>query len=301
MIRSGSIYRMFEIEMSDCVFCGESAGTKEHVFPRWLQKHFGLKDQHLRMANKTKIQYSRVIVPACKNCNSEIFSRLESKVRTGKANDQELFLWALKIRYCLSVLDSNLPNDRSNSASAPILRKEYASIGYDFIKHSFTHLSSDRFCFRPYPFGSVFLLDNPCEDGEFGFVDASHPYWGLNISLPDNKILSVLFTDRGLVKKALSKKNKAKCIIDSLRDDFKEDTSTSVFIQFLAFKLLSSQYQISNIPYGVKLDQKGVYSNKLPIKPKYRKKIMREVVRDIGNMCGIPQEIVDSIYFYRRK
>ena len=88
-----------------CIFCGEPANTKEHIIPRWLQKHFDLKDQRLGLWNKTEIFYSQATIPACMVCNSEDFSLIEKKVREGTATKQEYYIWALKIRYCLSIKD----------------------------------------------------------------------------------------------------------------------------------------------------------------------------------------------------
>ncbi len=282
--------------MKHCVFCGQPGDTKEHIIPRWLQKHFNLKDQQLRMINKTKIQYCRVVLPACKKCNSEIFSRLEQKVRQNTASDQDYYLWALKIRYCLSIIDSSLPDDRSNPSKGPILLNQFASIGHDFIKHAFTHLTEKKFYFRPYPFGSVFILNNPSQDSDFGFVDVSHPYWALTIALPNNRMLSVLFTDRGLVKKSLHKRYKSKGGLNVLRKEFEESTPTGFYAQYLTFRLLLSQYQLSNIPYGASFKENGIYSKRLPNKLKYREKLKLPIINQIAEFCGLSQEVAQNVY-----
>lgn len=282
--------------MKPCVFCGQPGDTKEHIIPRWLQKHFDLKDQHLQMINKTKNQYCRVIVPACKKCNSEIFSRLESKVRLGTATEQEYYLWALKIRYCLSVIDSSLPEDRAKPEKGPMLLEQFSTIGHDFIKHAFTHLTEDKFFFRPYPFGSVFVLNNPSQDGGFGLVDVSHPHWALTIALPNNRILSVLFTDRGLVKRSLQERHKNKGGLSVLWKEFEKSTPTGFFAQYLTFRLLLTQYQLSNIPYGVSLKKNGVYSKRLPNKLKYREKLKLPIINQIADFCGFPNEVAQDVY-----
>lgn len=282
--------------MKHCVFCGQPGDTKEHVLPRWLQKHFSLKDQHLQMINKTKMQYCRVVLPACKKCNSEIFSRLELKVQQNTASEQEYYLWALKIRYCLSVIDSLLPNDRSNPSSGPILLEQFSNIGHDFIKHAFTHLAGEKFYFRPYPFGSVFLLNNPIQDGNFGFVDVSHPYWALTISLPNHRILSVLFTDRGLVKRSLQERYRSKVGLAFLQQEIEKSTPTGFYAQYLTFRLLLSQYQLSNIPYEANFNKTGVYSKRLPNKLKYREKLKLSVINQISDFCGLPQEVAQTVY-----
>lgn len=282
--------------MKNCVFCGQPGNTKEHIIPRWLQKHFDLKDQRLQMVNKTTMQYCRAVVPACQKCNSEIFSRLESRVRQNSATEQDYFLWALKIRYCLSIIDSSLPDDRSNPSGCPILPNQFASIGHDFIQHAFTHLKEEKFYFRPYPFGSVFIRENPNKDGEFGFVDVSHPYWALTIVLPNHRLLSVLFTDRGLVRKSLLKRYKSEGGLDILKKDIEASAPTGFYAQFLTFRLLLAQYQLSNIPYGVNLKENGVYSKKLPSKLKYRASLKLPILHQMADFCGLPMDVARDVY-----
>lgn len=194
-----------------CIFCGKPATTKEHIIPRWLQKHFDLENQQLGLWNNTEISYSQTTIPACKVCNSENFSLIEKKVRKKTATKQEYYIWALKIRYCLSIKDTTLSLDRKNPDSGPLIKKPSAMIGSEFITKVFANVGN-KYIYRPYPFGSVFLIDNPIEDSGFGLVDVPHPYWALTIALPENKILLVLFLDRGLVKKDIAKNYKKKAV-----------------------------------------------------------------------------------------
>ncbi len=99
--------------MSICVFCGQAAGnTKEHIIPQWLQKQFDLKDQPLGMMNGTTVQYSRAIVPACRACNSEAFSRLESRVCANKANHQDYYRLNPEQPYCRALIRPKLEKFR---------------------------------------------------------------------------------------------------------------------------------------------------------------------------------------------
>ena len=247
------------------------------------------------MINRTTIPYRKLLLPACKECNNEIFSRLESKVRQNTASRQEYYLWALKIRYCLSIIDLSLPDDRSNPEKGPILIKEFSSIGHDFINHAFTHLTVDKFHFWPYPFGSVFILKNPCNDVEFGFVDVSHPHWALTVSLPGNKILAVLFTDRGLVKRSIVERFKSQGGLKVLTSGYEEEP-TNRFTRLLTFKLLLFQYQLSNIPYEVSFKENGIRSKKLPRKLKYRQRFKFPIINEIADRCGIPNEAAQEFY-----
>ena len=279
-----------------CVFCGSPGDTKEHIIPRWLQKHFELKDQQLKLPNETTLKYCRALLPACKTCNSEKLSRLEDRVRRNIATDQEYFLWALKIRFCFSLVDSSFAEDRRQPDGEPILRREYASIGHEFILHAFNNLSKEQFYFRPYPFGSVFLRRNPIKDGGFAFVDVSHPHWGLTIALPGHRLLSVLFTDRGMVKQSLAARYKGRGGLAGFFGQRRPELPTNVYAQSVMFRLLIAQYQLSNIPYAVSLKCNGVYSRRVPNKLRYRKKLKRPVIFDIAKLCGLSEEIAQDIF-----
>ena len=93
--------------------------------------------------------------------------------------------------------------DRSNPKAGALLSEDQALIGHQFVKHAFSNFETQGFSFNPNPFGSVFLFDNPSADTQFGFADVPDPYWGITITLPKQKILCVLFTDRGFVKKEI--------------------------------------------------------------------------------------------------
>jgi hypothetical protein len=282
---------------STCIFCGKAASSKEHIIPRWLQKHFGLKDQLFSLWNNTSLKYSKATIPACKACNSEGFSLIEKKVSEGTATKQEYYIWSLKIRYCLSIKDSTLPFDRKNPDRGPLLNNSSAKIGSDFVKEVFTNVGK-RFSYNPYPFGSVFLNENPINDGKFGFADIPHPYWGLTISLPENKFLSVLFTDRGLVKREIIRKFKKKGGIKSAFQPSTDSTNieTKIYLQIITFNLLLLQYNISNIPYGYKIKKTGIYSDTVPKKIRYKERLKKHVLQDMSNLCGLGDSYGDETY-----
>ena len=280
--------------MHRCVFCGKPAKTKEHIIPRWLQKHFDLKNQKLGLWNKTSISYCQGTVPACNTCNSEDFSQIEKKVRERRASKQELFIWALKIRYCLSIKDTTLLLNRKKPEEGPLLHEEQGNIGSEFIKETFANVGK-KFFYRPYPFGSVWQFDNPVKDEGFGLVDIPHPYWALTIALPNNILLAVLFTDRGLVKKEITEKFKKKGGFKAfLRAN--EAETTKVFAQYFTFNLLCAQYNISNIPYGFRVKSDGIYSDKVPSKIQHREQLKEYVLRDISQICGLGEELGQEFY-----
>ena len=189
-----------------CAFCDNVADSKEHVIPRWIQRYYNLKNQNISLWNGTTIKYSQALIPACKLCNSERFSRLENKIQNGTATMQDYYLWALKIRYGLAVRDSTLLIDRRNPKLGSVLPKEELKLDVDFIKHAFKALDNPDFYFQPSPLGSVFLFKQSTSmKGEFDLVDIPPPFWALSIVVPPDNILLVLFADRGAVRKCLSK------------------------------------------------------------------------------------------------
>lgn len=282
-----------------CIFCSKPAETKEHIIPRWLQKHFDLENQRLGLWNNTTIFYKQAIIPACKVCNSENFSLIEKKVREGTATKQEYYIWALKIRYCLSIKDTTLLWDRKNADSGPLLKKSLAEIGSDFITEVFANVGKKYF-YRPYPFGSVFLLSNPVNDGGFGLVDIPHPYWAMTIALPENKFLSVFFTDRGLVKKDIAKtfkkKGGLKYFFRVQPDELSAGIDTKCYFKKITYQLLFRQYSLANIPYGYKVRENGIQSYRVPQKIRYRKRFKKNVLQDMSNLCGLGDSYGQNSY-----
>lgn len=281
--------------IKDCFLCTGLADTKEHIIPQWLQKHFSLSNQKLGLWNDTVLLYRQALIPLCKNCNGNILSRLENRVQSNSATEADYFLWALKIRFLLSLKDTTLQLDRTNPGKGKLMESEVALVGQQFVKHALTNFDKTNFIFRPNPFGTVLVFDNHIKDGEFGFADIPHPYWGLTISLPDNKILSVLFSDRGLVRKEILKDYKNK---GGLKNYCKElpATTTNELIRQIMLKLLLKQYQIKNIPYGVSLSDTGIFSKDIPKSVNYRKKLKKEVLVDISQILKLDRKFGDELY-----
>ena len=279
----------------ECFLCNGLADTKEHIIPQWLQKHFNLSNQKLGLWNDTVLFYRQAVMPLCKSCNGNVLSRLEQKVQSNSATEADYFLWSLKIRFLLSLKDTTIQLDRTNPSKGKLMENEVALIGQDFVKHALNNFERPGFIFRPNPFGTVLLFDNHIQDGEFGFADIPHPYWGLTISLPDNKILAVLFSDRGLVKKEILKDYKKK---GGLKNYCKElpATTTNELIRQIMLKLLLKQYQMKNIPYGVSLSDKGILSKEIPKSVNYRKQLKKEVLIDISHVLKLDQKFGNELY-----
>jgi hypothetical protein len=282
-------------KLQSCIFCNNNALTKEHIIPQWIQKSYSLSDLKVRLWNGTFIPYKQITIPACQDCNGNVLSRLELRVQKGIASEMDYYLWALKIRYCLSIKDSTLLFDITDPKKGPLLKKKDAEIGIEFIKYAFANFEKSNFHFNPNPFGSVFIFDNPLDDHEFGFADVPHPYWGLTVSLPNKKILSVLFTDRGMVKKEVIRLFKNKGGVAAF---FKKTVgnTTTLTARLLMFKLMLWQYKFDNIPYGYKLNKSGIASHRIPLRVNYRKKLKKEVLLDMASILSLPHQDALDLY-----
>lgn len=119
---------------NECFYCGLTFGpnelTREHVFPKWLQRRFTLWDQSLTLLNDTLIQYRNLVVPACHLCNTVVLSKLEGDVASSLPGGAEkiralghdrVFAWISKIFFGILYAEALLPSDRSNLGQGPIL------------------------------------------------------------------------------------------------------------------------------------------------------------------------------------
>lgn len=147
----------FELNKETCFVCGKPANSREHIFPKWLQHKFNLWDQHIIMANETQISYKQLVVPCCKICNNEHFSGLENKIANENETVSDIWKWANKVHFTLTLKDKFLDWDRKNpgykigdviSPSDPLEQARH-----------FLHCVSGGFKTDPDPFGSVFKFD----------------------------------------------------------------------------------------------------------------------------------------------
>jgi hypothetical protein len=119
-----------------CFYCGKLVrGTKsrEHVFPRWLQKKFQLENQKLTLLNGTTIMYKQLTVPCCIRCNNVHLSRLENRVKRllfecplseARRHLDQFFIWVIKILLAIIYAERMLPLDRRRPKGKPILPSE---------------------------------------------------------------------------------------------------------------------------------------------------------------------------------
>ncbi len=117
-----------------CMLCGrefaDANGTREHVFPAWLQRRFGLWEQQIVLLNGTALSYRQLTVPCCQSCNGGPLSQLEDEVRRGLEGGHaqlsqlpklRLFQWTAKLLFGILFKEISLALDRSTPDSPPIV------------------------------------------------------------------------------------------------------------------------------------------------------------------------------------
>jgi hypothetical protein len=274
-----------------CPLCGKPANTREHIIPRWLQNMYGLSDQALGLYNGTIMKYRQATIPICRACNGDKLSALELKIKNGSATPHEYFLWALKIRYFLSLKDVTLQFDRTDSSKGKLISEEAAYLGVEFIKNALVNCDNPDYIFFPDPFGSVIILRNSFK--EFGLLDLPNPYWGLCITIPDNRLLIVLFTDRGLVRHSMLHSFKSDDSVRSYCESLFKN-STMEGIRLLMFVLCLRQHRIANIPNVFNLYKNGIRSE-LPNSIEYRASIDKTFASTMAKRMGFPDNIISDL------
>lgn len=106
----------FELTNETCFVCGRPANTVEHLFPKWLQHKFNLWNQNLILPNGTSIHYRSLTVPCCQKCNNETFSGIEKRIASNNETENDIWHWANKVHFGLTLKDQFLAWDRKNSS-----------------------------------------------------------------------------------------------------------------------------------------------------------------------------------------
>jgi hypothetical protein len=120
-----------------CFLCGSmltpEIRTAEHVFPRWLQEKYDLKDLTITLLNGTTIPYRSLVIPCCKACNGTHLSQLEARIRAVVSDDsrtlndladEDVNAWLSKIYIGILWKELELTFDRRNPDAGPIFPKE---------------------------------------------------------------------------------------------------------------------------------------------------------------------------------
>lgn len=127
----------FPLTKNSCFLCEEKITpgnySKEHHFPRWLLRKYGLHNKTLILPNQTDIPYNRLTIPCCSFCNQNLLRPLEDiiskAVKQGVTEirnlDQKLlFQWLSKIFYGALYKDMFLQLERSKPSSETIISPE---------------------------------------------------------------------------------------------------------------------------------------------------------------------------------
>ena len=287
----GRIKAQYSAQMKHpfCPLCGQPATTREHIIPRWLQSAHGLSNQALGLHNGTILKYHQAIIPLCQTCNGDKLSKLESKIKDGTANQHEYFLWALKIRYFLTLKDITLLFDRRDPSKGKLIHETDAKLGIEFITNALVNYNNPEYNFFPNPFGSVFIFKNP-RPPQFAFIDLANPYWGLCITIPDDQILAALFTDRGLVKESMQQSFKSPQKLDSyFQSLFKNSTMEGS--RLLMYSLCLRQHRISNIPTIFHLYENGIRSD-MPEYILHNESIDKTFAAIMAKRLGFPHDFI---------
>jgi hypothetical protein len=131
------IFAKHPFDGNHCFLCGVDLNpnnrTIEHVFPRWLQDAFDLRDRSITLLNGTRIPYRSLVIPCCKQCNGTHLSQLEGRMRPiildyskslDQISDQDMNSWVSKIYIGVLWRELELKFDRRTQDSEPILPKE---------------------------------------------------------------------------------------------------------------------------------------------------------------------------------
>lgn len=155
--------------MKKCFFCQEApSDTNEHVIPQWILRDkdlsevnaaTGIYNEKLSYPNGRTYQYNQLKVPACKSCNGGVWSQLEKKIQNSPIelpSDKDLWLWACKLYYGMTVRDEQLdwnPRNKGVSIADTVLLKDELEKSRYFLCCITGECSTE-----PEPFGSVFYF-----------------------------------------------------------------------------------------------------------------------------------------------
>lgn len=164
----------------NCFVCGISLNddnrTKEHIYPKWLQRKYNLYNQRLVLLNGTDIKYKDLTVPCCKKCNEIMSSKIENPMKKAVEGCYSefigldrtiIFQWLNKLSYGMLYKEQSLRIDRSDKNSEMITNPEVLNnlkMKYMFLK---TIISDAQFVETPFSL-LIFEIDYNEQD----------PYWG---------------------------------------------------------------------------------------------------------------------------
>jgi len=138
LVKLNSVDDVFEKNnlYEKCIMCRdemeENEFTYEHIFPRWLQKKYGLEHQTIILPNNSKMKYSKMLVPCCQICNGGIMSEWENIIKRTveegfdefkKLDSKIIAWWVCKLYYSKLVKESQLRNNIKDPNSDKIIEE----------------------------------------------------------------------------------------------------------------------------------------------------------------------------------
>lgn len=164
-----------------CIMCrdllNEETKTIEHIFPRWLQKKYNLRDKSIILPNKSTLLYRQFTIPCCKECNSGPMSEWEKAIQCATEKgydefiklDEEIILWwLLKIYYSKLIKEHFLKEDVKKPSSRMMISKEQL-LAYDAIYLYMTELLKGAKFNIPKPY-EIYLFRTE-NNGTFDYID----------------------------------------------------------------------------------------------------------------------------------
>jgi hypothetical protein len=140
------------------------------VYPRWLQRRFGLWDKRVRLLNDTWLNYRNLTVPCCSQCNTEGLAALENRIASAalegpdavrSVSPVDLYLWMAKLYYATFYKEFLLPRERHCQDGRRIVPRSLLLALDAQIRNLQASRSEVQFLGSP---GSVFVLHVQCPD-----------------------------------------------------------------------------------------------------------------------------------------
>ena len=125
------------LERNRCFLCGckltKLNRTDEHIFPKWLLNRYKLWNHMLTLLNGKSIQYRKIKISCCKDCNNVHLGKLERPIERAskhgynkfcKLPKEKIFLWLQKIFYQILYMELRLLFDLKDDKKGTIIDRE---------------------------------------------------------------------------------------------------------------------------------------------------------------------------------
>jgi len=125
------------LEKNRCFLCGTKLNklnrTEEHIFPKWLLHRYDLWNDELVLLNGKPIQYRKIRIPCCQECNNIHLGRLERIIeQASRGGYKELikvprikvFQWLQKIYYQILYMELRLFFNPARKGEGTIIDKD---------------------------------------------------------------------------------------------------------------------------------------------------------------------------------